>query len=158
VPGLDALSDLAGINYPNLYERRIYDKRDGTTTNKLGWSTNRQSTPRMLQRVLHALQQGDLGLHSPYLLDEMQDFSTDGVLAKARARSGRHDDRVMALMLAYCGGHDDEWLSGDDIAADRRMRRRKLQQPQLTASGRPVKKDYQNTAISYAEMKARGGD
>lgn len=152
-PGLDVLSDLAGTNYNNLYERRVYDKRDGTTTNKLGWSTNRTSRPRMLQRVLHALQQGDLHLNSPYLLDEMQDFTTDSTLAKARAKSGRHDDRVMSLMLAYCGGHDDEWLSGEDVAADRRVKRKRLK-PVLTSSGKVVKKDYQNTALTYAEMKA----
>lgn len=152
-PGLDVLSDLAGTNYQNLYERRVYDKADGTTTNKLGWSTNRTSRPRMLQRLLYALQQGDIVLNSPYLLDEMQDFTTDSTLAKARAKSGRHDDRVMGVMLAYCGGHDDEWLSGDDIAADRRLRRRQ-RQPVLTSSGKVVKKDYQNTALTYAEMKA----
>lgn len=152
-PGLDVLSDLAGINYNNLYERRVYDKRDGTTTNKLGWSTNRTSRPRMLQRVLYALQQGDLTLNSPHLLDEMQDFTTDSTLAKARAKSGRHDDRVMAMMLAFCGGHDDEWLSGEDVAADRRLKRRRLK-PVLTSAGKVVKKDYQNTALTYAEMKA----
>jgi hypothetical protein len=152
-PGLDVLSDLAGINYQNLYARRIYDKVDGTTTNKLGWSTNRTSRPRMLQRLLHALQNKDLLLNSPYLLDEMQDFTTDATLAKARAKSGRHDDRVMSLALAYCGGHDDEWLAGEDIAAERRAKRRRLK-PVLTASGKVVKKDYQNTAVSYAELKA----
>lgn len=156
-PGLDVLSDLAGLSYNNLYERRVYDKRDGTTTNKLGWSTNRTSRPRMLQRVLHALQQGDLTLNSPYLLDEMQDFTTDSTLAKARAKSGRHDDRVMAVMLAYCGGHDEEWLSGDDVAAERRLKRKRMK-PVLTSSGKAVKKDYQNTAISYDDMKASWND
>lgn len=152
-PGLDVCSDLQGKGYDNVYERRVYDKADDTYLNKIGWSTNRTSRQRLLQRSIHAFSLQDLVINSPHLFDEMQDFTTDQLKAKAQAKAGRHDDRVMALMIGYVGGHDEEWLSGDDIATDRRLLRKK-NQPILTAAGKLVRKDWQNMPITAAEMRA----
>ncbi len=156
-PGLDVCSDLEALGYPNIYERRVLDKSDDTYLNKIGWSTNRQTRPRLQQRSIHALQQGDLILNSPHLFDEMQDFTIDSLKAKAQAKSGRHDDRVMALMIGYVGGHDDEWLAGEDIAGARR-RRRLAKRPLLTATGEVVRKDWQNSPITAAQMRAEWND
>lgn len=154
-PGIDVVSDLAGRAYANQFIRKIYDAREEVMSQKLGWSTNRQTRPRLLQRGLHALQEKDLVINSPYLLDEMQDFTIDQVRAKAQARAGRHDDRVMAFLIAYSAGHDEEWLAGEDMALRRKeFRARKPQQ--LTVSGTPSRKDYQNTAITYEQMKKDG--
>lgn len=152
-PGLDVCSDLEGKGYDNVYERRVYDKSDDTFLNKIGWSTNRATRPRLISKGIHAFSLGDLLINSTYLFDEMQDFTGDPLKAKVQAKVGRHDDRVMALLIGYHGGHDEEWLAGDDIAADRRMRRAK-NRPILTATGELVRKDWQNTAITYDQMKA----
>lgn len=156
-PGMDVCSDLAGKGYPNLYERQIWDKLDETFANKIGWSTNRATRPRLISKGIHAFSQKDLVVNSPHLFDEMQDFTGDPLKAKTQAKSGRHDDRVMALLIGYHGGHDEEWLAGEDVAAERRARATRLK-PTLTAAGQVVKKDWQNTAITYDQMRAEWSD
>ena len=156
-PGMDVVSDLASRGYDNIFERKIYDKLEEVYTEKIGWWTSKGSRRRLLMRGLHALQQKDLIPRSALLLDEMQDFTTDEFQAKAQAKSGRHDDRVMAFLIAYAAGHDDEWLSGEDIALARRTRTQ-AQVPLLTASGQPIKKDFQNTDISFDRMQAQGDE
>ena len=115
------MSDLRfRLDYGNLYIRRSYDKVNSTYTNTYGWSTNKASRPKLIARGLHALTYGDLVINSPYLLDEMSDFRRDRFDEKPEARVGRHDDRLMALLMCYYGAHDDEWLSGEDIGEQRR--------------------------------------
>ena len=156
-PGMDVCSDLAGLGYLNLYERHIWDKADETWANKIGWSTNRATRPRLISKGIHAFSQGDLVVNSPHLFDEMQDFTGDPLKAKVQAKAGRHDDRVMALLIGYHGGHDEEWLAGEDIGAERRARTTRVK-PVLTAAGQVVKKDWANTDATYDQMRAEWSD
>ena len=143
------------LDYTNLFIRKDYEKRENLYTTKLGWHTTRHNRGLIIARGLHALQYGDLILRSPYLLDEMADFESNHDLAQAKVKRGKgHDDRVMSLLVGYFGGHDDEWLSGDDIAEERRLRQAAGQiQLEMTAKGtdtaHKVRPDYINQAISY---------
>lgn len=146
------------LDYSNLFIRKDYEKRENLYTTKLGWHTTRHNRGLIIARGLHALQYNDLILRSPYLLDEMADFESNHDLAQAKVKRGKgHDDRVMAMLIAYFGGHDDEWLGGDDIAEERRMRQAAgLIQEELAAKPsteqRKHKPDFQNTVMSHKRM------
>lgn len=149
------------LDYSNLFVWKAYDRLTNMYTNKLGWWTNRTTRPKIIARGLHAFANGDLIVNSTYTLDEMQDFERDHFIAKARARSGRHDDRVMALLIGFWGAHDDEWMAGEDLAEERRLRKlgAKHQEMQMYEKPSPTlgwgKPDYQNSAITWKQALER---
>lgn len=151
-------------DYTNLFNRKDYEKRENLFTTKLGWHTTRHNRGIIIARGLHALQYGDLILNSPYLVEEMADFESNFDLAAAKAKGkDAHDDRVMALLIGYFGGHDDEWLAGDDIAEERRLHQAAKAKAdnmiqQIDNPRPPGTRDYQNSAISYRDMMARADE
>lgn len=142
-------------DYGNMFIWKIYDKRENVYSSKMGWWTNRTTRPKLIVRGLHALEKGDLILNSPFLLDEMEDFERDHFLAKAKARYGRHDDRVIAILMAHVGAHDDEWLAGEDVAEERRLLTLAGGKRQAAEVKQGRRADYQNTPISYSEMMSK---
>ena len=148
-----ALFDIRSrCSYGNLFVWKIYDKTTKMQTNRLGWWTTPSTRPKLIARGHHAITSGDLIINSEFLLDEMEDFEGDLYMAKAKAASGRHDDRVMALLIAYWAAHDMEWMAGQDIAVDRRRLKAagKLEQAEEDKTAR--KANWQNQAITYDEM------
>src|SRR5262249_4527863 len=102
---------------------------------------------------------------SHFLLDEMADFESNHDLAQAKVKVGKgHDDRILALLIGYFGAHDDEWLNGEDIAEERRLRLTAgKQQEELIAAeeavlARPGRIDYQNQPISASKMWEHAND
>lgn len=152
-PGKDVIATLNyNLDYTNQYIWKFYDKRTNLYSTKLGWWTTPSTRPRLISRAQHALFQGDLVLNSPFLLDEMADFHGDMWFAKAQARAGRHDDRVMAMLMCYWGAHDDEWLSGEDIAEQRRVLRDARKRADDVAEDGAPRRDFQNTPITERQM------
>lgn len=153
--GDTCINELRGrLDYTNLFVWKVYDKRTNLETNRLGWYTTRSTRPKLVARGIHAFALGDIIINSPLLLDEMEDFESDDVIAKAKARFGKHDDRVMALLIGYWGMHDDEWLSGEDIAEKRRLLT-DARDVMETKKAENVKKiDWQNSAVSLDRMWA----
>jgi hypothetical protein len=143
----------ARMNYNNLYIWKAYDRINNVYTNKFGWWTNRTTRPKIIAGGLHAFQYGDLIVNSEHVLDEMEDFERDHNIATGKARSGTHDDRIMALLIGYWGAHDDEWLSGEDIAEQRRMREKGvlIQQNLATKSRKPAV-DWFSLPVTPAKM------
>lgn len=142
-------------DYSNLFIRKDYEKRENLFTTKLGWHTTRHNRGLIIARGLHALSYGDLLVNSHYLLDEMGDFESNHDLAQAKARGSKaHDDRVMAILVGYFGGHDDEWIGGDDIAEQRRLREAagQIQQTLAVESQNPKKPDWQSSPVTYRKM------
>jgi hypothetical protein len=146
------------LEYDNLFRWKVYDKVTNLETNRLGWWTNRTSRPKLIARGVHAIIKSDLVMHSTFLFEEWTDFQRDHYLARAAATSGHHDDRVMAMLMAHWGAHDDEWVAGIDIAEQRRL---------LTAAGTVLqakeekvgrRADYQNRAITAAQMDQEADD
>lgn len=157
--GQIVLQDLQLIHdYSNLYVRRAYDRYENIWINKLGFHTNQQTRPALIARMRHAVWEGQLVPVAEELLQEMEDFEGDWNLAKARAKSGQHDDRVMAFALAYWGAHDDEFAAGEDPVAEhsRLTAAADLQHRQEAKDQR--KADFQNTAITYEEMLLRADE
>ena len=140
------------MGYGNLFIWKVYDRTKNLASNRVGWWTTPSTRPKLIARGHHALVNGDLVVNSEYLLDEMEDFQSDHWMAKAQASSGRHDDRVMAFLIAYWGGHDNEWLAGIDTAGERkRLRAAGVLEQAEKAVSRP-KPNWQNQAVSYDEM------
>ena len=138
--------------YGHLFVWKIYDKTKNLQTSRLGWWTTPSTRPKLIARGHHALVNNDLMIHSEFLLDELEDFQGDLYMSKAQAISGRHDDRVMAMLMAYWAAHDNEWLAGIDTAAERKRLQAagKLEEAEeATASRKPT---WQNTAVSYTDM------
>jgi hypothetical protein len=148
------------LDYTNQYIRKDYERRENLFVNKFGWHTTRHNRGLIIARGLHAFQYGDLIINSQYLLDEMADFESNHDLAQAKVKRGKgHDDRIMAILIGYFGGHDDEWLSGDDIAEERRLRARagEIQEQMMEENNidRTGKKDFQNQAITFRDMMSQ---
>jgi hypothetical protein len=110
-----------GLEYSNLFQWKIYDKRTNMITNRIGWWTNPTTRKRLVARGTHGINRGDITINSSFLLKEMADFQQDYFAAKAQARASTHDDRVMAMLMAYWGAHDDELMAGEDVAEERRL-------------------------------------
>jgi hypothetical protein len=151
------------LDYTNLFIRKDYEKRENLYTTKLGWHTTRHNRGLIIARGIHALSYGDLIINSPYLLDEMADFESNHDIAQAKVKVGKgHDDRVMAMLVGYFGGHDDEWLSGDDIAEERRLREKagQIQQKMAASDDRTAQKrpDWQSSAVSARKMNELAED
>lgn len=142
-------------DYTNLYTWKALDRVSNIYTNKQGWWTNRVTRPKLIARGLHALQYGDLTINSTFCLDEMNDFERDHFIAKARAKHGMHDDRLMALLIAYYCGNEDLWLNGEDPAEERRQfaaarEKQQNQAPEQSMLSRKV--DFQARPLSYRAM------
>lgn len=150
------------LDYSNQFIWKAYDRLNNMYTNKIGWYTTKTTRPKIIARGLHAMIQNDLIINSPYLIDEMADFKRDHTEAKAKARSGRHDDRVMALLIGYWGAHDEEWLNGDDLAEERRLRANatdeQLEMLEQVITAKPGRPDYQNQAMTYKQMCERSDE
>lgn len=148
-------------DYTNVFIWKAYDRRQNIYTSKLGWWTNKSTRPKLIARGIHALTYGDLVVNSDYLLQEMMDFQRDPLLSKARAMAGKHDDRIMALLMAYWGAHDEEFLAGEDIGEQRRLQEALARRaPETPDIGLPVglapvrRADYQSRPISFSKMWA----
>ena len=140
--------------YSNLYIWKALDKVNNVFTNKYGWWTNRTTRPKIIARGLHAFANGDLLINSTFLLDEMADFERDHFIAKAKAAHGRHDDRIMALLIGYYGACEEGWLNGEDIDEQRRLYLAAKTQQKEQAAVHAVKRrvDYQSRPLTYKGM------
>lgn len=138
--------------YNNLYLRKNENNVDVTYARQFGWQSTPGKRRNLVFRGIQAFNSGELLVNSPHLIEEMRDFRPEMNDAIAAAASGKHDDRVMALFMAYLAAHEDEWLAGDNVARARRT---------LTAAASvrsndvvvdAPKRDWQNSPISAEEM------
>jgi hypothetical protein len=151
--GDSCLFDLRSrLAYGNLFIWKIYDKTKNLQTTRLGWWTTPSTRPKLIARGHHALVNGDLIINSEHLLDELEDFQGDLFMSKAQAISGRHDDRVMSFLMAYWAGHDNEWMAGFDMAAERKRLKAAGKMEQAHEEEASQKVSWQNTAVTYEEM------
>ena len=140
------------LGYGNLFVWKVYDRTKNLSSNRLGWWTTPSTRPKLVARGVHAVTHNDLIINSEELLNELEDFQSDHWMAKAQASSGRHDDRVMSMLMAYWAAHDNEWKAGQDIAAERNRLRLagKIEQAELSED--TPKRSWQNTAVTSADM------
>lgn len=87
------------IGYSSLFRYRRYDQ-SGLGNEVLGWPTNAQTKPVMVDDLAEAIGEGHLLVHSEGLVDECLTFVTTDSGSR-EAQPGKHDDRVIAAAIAW---------------------------------------------------------
>jgi len=66
---------------------------------KVGWLTNKQTRPIILDTFAGAVRAGDIAIHDPGTISQMSTFSQTA--SGGEAQSGYHDDDVLAAAIAF---------------------------------------------------------
>lgn len=155
---------LLHLGYRHFYTWEVLDQADPQKrwTTRIGWVTTPRTRPILLDQFYTGVSTldplsgySDCRVNSPFTLDEMRDFRTDGALWEAEAAKGAHDDCIVALGIA----HYVAWrlLGGEtEPLADRRRRRaeERRRQQRLGVQGSP---DYRNTDSTSLDQKQQEG-
>ena len=83
------------------YRRVAYDKLKNRWSEKLGFSTNKNTRPRMLSAIHALVEDRAIEINDDRLRSEMNTFVWRS--GKAQAEKGEYDDLVMAFALAWEG-------------------------------------------------------
>lgn len=161
------------LGYAPFYIWEYYDAEDPARrySTKIGWMTTTRTRPLLLAKFRDALVTtdpvtglSDLILHSPWTLEELKDFQTEGALWEAAAARGAHDDCVMSVAIGYYVA----WRlqAGETEPLEERRRRRSEQRAlQATAaglaSGQITRRDWRNSPASSEDPPrwgTRGSD
>lgn len=150
------------LGYRNFYIWEVLDQADPQKrfTTRIGWVTTRKTRPILLDQFYTGVTTldpitgyADCRLNSPFTLDEMRDFQTDGALWEAEAGRGAHDDCIIAAGIA----HFVCWrmLGGEtEPLADRRRRRHEEEQrKQWMGDIQP--RDYRNSDTTVEQQQAQ---
>ena len=86
-------------HYGHLYFHRDYDRRSNVKA-KIGWQTNAKTRPILLDNLKEAVHEGFMEVNHKDFLSECFTFMDDGS-GKYQARSGCHDDTVLAWGIAW---------------------------------------------------------
>ena len=97
--GLAVVNRVRDLGYWNLYNRRQFDTVQRSWVNRLGWQTSVRTKPLLIDHARNVLREGEAVIHSIDLVEEMTTYVLDDA-GKANAQTGKHDDRVMAWMIA----------------------------------------------------------
>lgn len=91
--------------YDHIYEREVFSKREAKTIDKLGFYTNYASKLQLIDNMTKLFQSKWPKLRDEDLIEEIRSFvwSDEAKKQGAGAPHPFHDDRVMAMMLAYWG-------------------------------------------------------
>lgn len=99
--GHSTLNTLRNVcRYPQLYRYVRYDAGSRSQTATLGWPTDAQTKPILVDDLAAAIANGHVAFSSSALLDECRTFVTTDTGAQQAQRSKR-DDRVMAAGIAW---------------------------------------------------------
>lgn len=151
------------LGYGQFYRWEYYDMADPARrySTKIGWVTTPRTRPLLLDKYYAALttldpvtNYPDYIVNSPWTIEELADFQTEGALWEAEAAKGAHDDCILAGAI----GNYVAWrLAGgeQEPLGDRRRRRHEERLArQADAARRSQQRDFRNTAITTAEMDA----
>lgn len=149
------------LGYTHFYRWEVLDAIDPSArfTSKIGWYTTPRTRPIMLDHFHEAVTTfdpmtglPDLRINSPWTLNELGDFQTEGALWEAEAARGAHDDCIMSLAI----GHIVCWrLAGGEREPldERRRRLHQMRQRQTRIEGdQAAQKDYRNMAYTEPEI------
>lgn len=141
--------------YTNLYIRKNDTSFEADFEQRFGWQTTPYNRRNLVYQGTAAFNSGDLIVNSPHAIEEMRDFQPEMHDAIAAAASGKKDDRVMALFMAYLGAHEDEWRSGENVARARRTLTAAASVRETEEEKNPgPKRDWQNTPVRADVMWA----
>lgn len=92
---------IGGLAYPNLYRRKVYDEFTQRETRQIGFKTTSSTKPRLLANLKKAHTNGEIVIKDRLTCGEFTLFRRDERTGKLGAIGSDHDDRIMALALAY---------------------------------------------------------
>jgi hypothetical protein len=97
--------DLIEKNYSKLYKREVWDTITKTKTKQIGFRTQGNTKPTVVNSFVKACQDGSFRTRSKVLLNEMTSFvqlaTKTGRSMRYEAKPGKKDDCVMAASLAW---------------------------------------------------------
>lgn len=101
-PGLSTIRELINtFGYQNLWRWTYIDTYVPKQSVAYGWYSSRRSRQMLWMKGLHYIARHQFLPRSPYLIEEMTDCTPDNFgEVTARAKGRRHDDRVVATLLA----------------------------------------------------------
>lgn len=149
------------LGYANFYRWEVLDAIDPTArfTSKIGWYTTPRTRPILLDHFHEAVtnfdpvtQLPDFRLNSPWTLEELADFQTEGALWEAEAARGAFDDCIMSAAI----GHIVCWrmMGGErePLAEKRRRLHQMRERRDQLSDDQAAKKDYRNMAYTEPEV------
>ena len=152
------------LGYRHFYIWEVLDQADPQKrfTTKMGWVTTRKTRPILLDQFYTSVTLidpitgfSDCRLNSPFTLDEMRDFQTDGALWEAEAGRGAHDDCIIAAGIA----HYVAWrlMGGESEPLSDRRRRRQEEALRRLRAGDVGLTDFRNTDATAQDQKEQQG-
>lgn len=97
--GYTVVEELKRLQYPRLYIWVRHDKVRNMVTNFYGWETSARTRPLLINSLANALLERSIRILDPATIVELMEFQyVDGT---RRAEGLKHDDRSIALMIAY---------------------------------------------------------
>jgi hypothetical protein len=148
------------LGYRHFYIWEVLDQADPQKrfTTRMGWMTTPKTRPILLDQFYTGVTTidpitgfSDCRINSPFTLDEMRDFQTQGALWEAEAAKGAYDDCIIAAGIA----HYVAWrlMGGErEPLADRRRRRHEEGLRRLRA-GDTSPSDFRNTDATAQDQK-----
>jgi hypothetical protein len=97
--GLTTIKAVIRLKYYRVYMRQRLDEQQPDDTDKLGWQTNTQTRPIMLDDLKKSIRDGSINIHDYGTIKECFTFVVNDK-GKPEATGDCNDDSVMALALA----------------------------------------------------------
>lgn len=149
------------LGYSNFYVWQYEDKRDPRArySSSIGWYTNRRTRPLILSRYLRALKatdpitgQPDYVVNSPFTMQELQNFETEGELWEARADVGATDDCVLAGAISVHVAQTLHFEDREPLSEQRRRMHEEHARRTAEEERSKVRRDYISQDFTAAEM------
>ncbi len=107
-PGIATVGQLRTLGYPLdlLYRRRVWDGEAHKTSDQIGYTTDERGRLDLVTALQNAVSHSRIIVRDREALDEMRSFVRNE-RGRYEARSGSHDDFVIALgIAAFCNIHE----------------------------------------------------
>ena len=108
-PGPGLLTQRKMINalgYHRMFIWKYLDSMSIKITTSLGWQSSPKSVRDLWIRGTRHITLGGIKILSQYLAEEMAHCEVDELKMTAKASSGKHDDRIRAMLMAIWAAHD----------------------------------------------------
>lgn len=97
-----------GLQYPNLY-RPMNASNITLDTHMMGWKTTAGTKPRLYHCFRAGLDSRQIVIRSKFTVTEIHNFRKEDQSSQSMGAMVGHDDRIMALMIAYTVAHEHDW-------------------------------------------------
>ena len=99
--GIATVNAIRRYRYPRLYRRVKDGQVNDKTTSTYGWQTTQVTKPKIISLLTRLLRENATKIKSKAALSECLTYVVEEDGRKTSAQIGCHDDRVMALAIAY---------------------------------------------------------